>query len=173
MVKNPWKTVQCLNYHQAHTSGTREGFFSHGAICRKIQKQTKWWKCALIVMRQYYKHHGKTVLNLINKSLINCAGISSSNSQWYWVFIAQNRIHFKTRKTRVFPGFFSQLSETRVLKFCSELETLLLPCLDPFTNSEVTNNTNKTVAKVMHLRDIVTKEIKKDCNTFKWWKETT
>jgi len=112
-------------------------------------------------MRQYYKHHGKTVLNLINKSLINCAGISSSNSQWYWVFIAQNRIHFKTRKTRVFPGFFSQLSETRVLKFCSELETLLLPCLDPFTNSEVTNNTNKTVAKVMHLRDIVAKEIKK------------
>jgi len=39
-------------------------------------------------------------------------------------FIAQNRIHFKTRKKRVFPGFFSQLPETRVLKFCPELETL-------------------------------------------------
>jgi len=47
-------------------------------------------------------------------------------SQWYWVFIAQNRIHYKTRKKkRVFPGFFSQLPETRALKFCPELETLL------------------------------------------------
>jgi len=27
-------------------------------------------------------------------------------SQWYWVFIDQNRIDFKTRKKRVFPGFF-------------------------------------------------------------------
>ena len=46
-------------------------------------------------------------------------------SQWYWAFIAQNRIHFKTRKKRVFPGFFSQLPETRVLEFFPELETLL------------------------------------------------
>jgi len=33
----------------------------------------------LIVMRRYYKHHLKTVLNLINNSLINCAGTNSSN----------------------------------------------------------------------------------------------
>jgi len=26
-------------------------------------------------------------------------------SQWYWVFIAQNRIHFKTRKKTGFSGF--------------------------------------------------------------------
>jgi len=26
-------------------------------------------------------------------------------SQWYWVFIAQNRIHIKTRKNPGFPGF--------------------------------------------------------------------
>ena len=31
----------------------------------------------------------------------------------------------KTRKTRVFPGFFSLVPETRVLKFCPELETLI------------------------------------------------
>jgi len=40
-------------------------------------------------------------------------------------FIAQNPIYFKTRKKRVFPGIFSQLPETRVLKFCPELETLV------------------------------------------------
>jgi len=31
----------------------------------------------------------------------------------------------KPAKTRVFPGFFSQLPETWVLKFCPELETLM------------------------------------------------
>ena len=35
-------------------SGIRKGFFSHEIICHKTQKQTEWWKCALIVMRQYY-----------------------------------------------------------------------------------------------------------------------
>jgi len=40
-------------------------------------------------------------------------------------FKAQNGIHFKNRKKRVFPGFFSQLPDTRVLKFCPELETLV------------------------------------------------
>jgi len=40
-------------------------------------------------------------------------------------FIDQNRIHFKTRKKRVFPSFLSQLPKTRVLKFCPELETLV------------------------------------------------
>jgi len=41
------KTVPCLNYNQAQFSGTREGFFSHGTICCKTQKQNEWWKCAL------------------------------------------------------------------------------------------------------------------------------
>jgi len=27
------------------------------------------------------------------------------NSQWYWGFIAENRIQFKTRKKTGFPGF--------------------------------------------------------------------
>jgi len=65
-------------------------------------------------MRQYYKHHCKTVLNLINNSLINCAETNSSNFTMILSFIAQNRIHFKTRKKRVFQGIFSQLPETRV-----------------------------------------------------------
>jgi len=57
------KTVPCLTYNQAQINGTREDFFSHGTIWHKTQKQTERWKCALIVMRQYYKHHWKTVLN--------------------------------------------------------------------------------------------------------------
>jgi len=83
--KNRWnnleKTVPCLNYNQAQFSGTREGFFSHWTICRKTQKQTEWWKCALIAMRQQYKHYWKTVLNLINKLLMNCAGTNVVISQ--------------------------------------------------------------------------------------------
>jgi len=71
-------------------------------------------------MRQYYKHHWKTVLNLINNSLI-CAGSTIVISQWYWVFIT---LISKPEKKRVFLGFFFQLPETRVSKFCPELETL-------------------------------------------------
>jgi len=41
-------------------------------------------------------------------------------------FIAQNRIHFKTR---IFSGFFSQLPETRVLKFFPALEPVCLTLL--------------------------------------------
>ena len=74
----------------------------------------EWWKCALIVMHQYYKHHWKTVLNLTHNSQINCAGPTVVISKWYWGFITQKRIHFKTRKKRVVPGFFSQKPETRV-----------------------------------------------------------
>jgi len=58
------KTVPCLSYNQAQISGTREGFFSHGTICPKTQKQIEWWKCALIFMHQNYIHYWKTVLNL-------------------------------------------------------------------------------------------------------------
>jgi len=90
------KTVPRLNYIQI--SGTRGGFISHGTIRHKTQKQTEWWKCALIFMRQYYKHDWKTVLDLINNSLLNCAGTNSSNIAMILSFIAQNRIHFKTRK---------------------------------------------------------------------------
>jgi len=62
-------------------------------------------------MRQHYKHHWKTVRNLINTSLI-AQGPTMVISQWYWVFIVQNRIHFKTR----------------VSNFCPELETLVNAC---------------------------------------------
>ena len=60
---NLLQNVSCLNYNQAQISGTRKGFYNHGTICHKTQKQTEWWKCALIVMHQHYKHHLKTVLN--------------------------------------------------------------------------------------------------------------
>jgi len=59
------------------------------------------------------------VLNLINNSLTNYTGTNSSNFTMTLSFVAQNRISFKTREN---PGFFSQLLETRVLKFCPELE---------------------------------------------------
>jgi len=62
------------------------------------------------------------VLNLINNSLINCAGTNSSNFTTILNFNAQNHIHLKTRKK---TDFFSQLPETRVLKFCPESEALL------------------------------------------------
>jgi len=65
------------------------------------------------------------VPNLTNNSLINCAGTNSSNFTIILSFIARNRIHFTTRKKRVFPGSFSQLPETRILKLCPELETLV------------------------------------------------
>jgi len=80
----------------------QRGFFSHGTICHKTQKHTEWWKCALIVMRQYYKHHRKTVLNIINNSLINCTGTNSTNFTVISSFIAQNGIRFKTREKSVF-----------------------------------------------------------------------
>ena len=73
------KLFHAFNYNQALINGTREGFFSHGTIRCETQKQTEWWKCALIVMRQYCKHHWKTVDNLINNLLTNCAGTNSTN----------------------------------------------------------------------------------------------
>jgi len=76
---NNLKSVSYLNYKQAQISGTREGFFTHRTIFHQTQKQTEWWNCAMIVMRQCYEHHWKTVLNLIKKSLINCAGTNSCN----------------------------------------------------------------------------------------------
>ena len=75
-------------------------------ICHKTQKQTEWWKFALVVMRRYCKHNWITVPNLINNSLINCAGTNSRNITMILSFIAQNRIHFKTRK----KNGFSQVS---------------------------------------------------------------
>ena len=74
-----------------------------------------------------------SIINIIEKvcliyySLTNCAGTNSRPSNFTLIlsFFSQNRIHFKIRKKRVFPGFFSQLPETRVLKFFPELETLV------------------------------------------------
>jgi len=112
-VKWPWKAVPCLNYNQAHIIGTRVGFFNHGTICHKL-KHTEWWKCALIAMRQYYKHPWKTELNLINNSLINCAGQTVVISQWYWGFITlslKSAFISKPEKTWVFLGSFCQKPE--------------------------------------------------------------
>ena len=89
------------------TGGTREGFFSLGTICQKTQKKTKSWKFPLIVMSRYCKRHWRTVLNLINNSLIIAQGTTVVISQWYWVFISQNRIHFKTQKNGFSRFFFS------------------------------------------------------------------
>jgi len=104
--------------------------FSATGLFVTTQKQTEWWKRALIVMCQYYKHHWKTVPNLINNSLIHCAGTNSSSFTMILSFIAQNPIHFKTQKKKIFPGFFSQLPETQVLKFCPELEILPISMLN-------------------------------------------
>jgi len=77
-------------------------------------------------------------------------------SRWNWVFIAQNRIHFITRKKRVFPGFFSQLPETRVLKFCPEFETLI------FTTFLWTKHWSKSRTKIRQIfRPNISKIVKK------------
>jgi len=111
------KNVLCLYYNQVQINGTREGFFSHGIICHKTQKQTEWWMYALICMRQYYKHHWKTVLNLINDSLINCAGTNSSNFAMILSFYRSKSHSFQNPKKRGFsrvsflsypkPGFLN------------------------------------------------------------------
>ena len=98
-----WKTVPCLNCNQPKSVEPEGIFFNHGTICHKTQKQTEWWN--YFVLRQYYKHYWITVLNLINNSLINCAGTNSTNFTMILIFIAQNLIHFKTQKTPGFPGF--------------------------------------------------------------------
>jgi len=58
---------------------------------------------------------------VLRETNVGGSNTNSSNFTMILSFITQNRIHLKTR---VFPGFFSQLPETRVLKFCPELETL-------------------------------------------------
>jgi len=65
------------------------------------------------------------VLSLINNSLINCAGTNSNNFTIILSFYRSKSHSFQNPKKTVFPGFFSQLPETRVLKFCPELETLV------------------------------------------------
>jgi len=42
------KTVPCLHYNQAQISGTK-GFFSHGSVCHKTQKQTEF-DCRALVL---------------------------------------------------------------------------------------------------------------------------
>jgi len=74
-----WGQITLKNcFMPLFTIKPKSAFFSHGTICHTPRKQTDRWKCALIVMRQYYKHHWKTVLNLIKNSLINGAGTNSS-----------------------------------------------------------------------------------------------
>jgi len=53
----------------------------------------------------------------------------------------------KPEKTRVFPGFFSQLPETLVLKFCPELETLVFISMS--RNSWKITSCNLTTATML------------------------
>jgi len=130
---NLQKTVPCLNYNQAQICGTR-GLFQPRVYLSQ-NSETDWiWLSGVSIANIIEK-----LCLTINDSLIDCAGTNSSNFTMILSFIGQNRIHFKIRKKRVFPGFFSQLPETRVLKFCSELETLIVSvscdyrCLKPAT----------------------------------------
>jgi len=102
-------------------------FSATGNICHKTQKQPEWWECAFIVMRQCYKHHSKTVHNL--NSLINCAGTNNSNFTMIPSSYRSKSHSFQNQKKGGFPGCFSQIPETRVLKFCPELETLVTTTL--------------------------------------------
>ena len=89
-----------------------EWAFQPRAMCHKTQKQTEWWKCALIAMCQYYKHHWKTVFNLINDiALINRAGTNSSNYKMILSVYRSKSHSFQNPKKTGFPGFL--LSATR------------------------------------------------------------
>jgi len=79
----------------------------------RLNDESVLWSSCISIIKIIEK-----ILSVINNSLINCAGNNSNNFTIILSFIAQNRIHFKTRKKRALPGFFSQLPETRVLKFC-------------------------------------------------------
>jgi len=62
----------------------------------------------------------------VNETLINGTGTNSSNFTMI-AFLSLNIAFIsKPEIAQIFPGFFSKLSETRVLKFCPELETLLV-----------------------------------------------
>jgi len=69
--------------------------------------ETDWLIRALIDMRQYYKHHWKAVLNLINNSLIDCAGTNSGNFTMILNFCRSKSHSFQNPKKTGLPGFFS------------------------------------------------------------------
>ena len=60
-------------------------------------------------------------------SLTICGGTNNSNFTMILSFYRPKSHSFQNPKKTFFPGFFSQLPETRVLKFCPELETPLGP----------------------------------------------
>ena len=102
-VKYPWIAAPCINYSQAQ-SGIRVGFISHRTICHKLRNRPNdesvlWLSCVSI------EYRWKTVLNLINNSLLNHTVPTVVISQWYWVFITQNHIHFKKKTKKDFPRF--------------------------------------------------------------------
>jgi len=119
-----------IKLQSIQVSGTREAFFSHGSICRQTQKHTEWWKCALILMRQYYKHHWKTVLNLINNLLTNYAGTDSSNFHGGIEFLSLKIACISKPDQNEFSRFSFSTTQNPVLKFCPELETLLFRFID-------------------------------------------
>ena len=82
-------------------------------------KSALWLSCVSII------NIIEKLLTLTNNSLIYAGNnnIISNDIEFLSLKIA---FCFITRKKRVFPGSFSQLPETRVLKFCPELETLIV-----------------------------------------------
>jgi len=74
-----------------------------GLFVTKLRNRLNDWKCALIVMSQYYKHQWQTVLYLINNSLINCAGTNSNDFTTILSFYCSESHSFQNRKT-VFLG---------------------------------------------------------------------
>ena len=77
-----------------------------GLFVTKLRNRLNDWKCALIVMSQYYKHQWQTVLYLINNSLKNCAGTNSNDFTTILSFYCSKSHSFQNRKNPGFPGFF-------------------------------------------------------------------
>jgi len=100
-----------INYNQI--SENREEFFSHATIDTKLRNRLNdesvhWLSCV-------------SIINIIEKLCL----INNSNFTMILSFSFKIAFISKPEKNGVFQGFLSQLPETRVLKFCPELETLV------------------------------------------------
>ena len=81
-----------------------------------------WWSC---VSFSNINIITRSVLNLINNSLKNCAVTNNSSFKMILNFYGTQSNLFQNQKNLVFPRF-SQLSETWVFKFCPGLEILVI-----------------------------------------------
>jgi len=76
---------------------------------------------SLIVMRQCYKNHWKTVLTLINNSLLNCAGTNSSNFTTRLSFHRWKSHSFQNPKQTGLPGFLFSATRNPGLKILPQI----------------------------------------------------